>query len=233
MKIIAHRGYSAKFPENTMAAFQAAVDVGTDMIEFDVLLSKDRIPVIVHDETLDRTTNGKGKVAQFTLSELKKLDAGKGETIPTLEEVLSTIQKTPLHIEIKTEAVGDQIPGGVEELVLELVDRFNIGSTCVISSFSNIPLFRIREMNSAIAIAATFDHSLNDNDKNMLEKLQPAAIHLPINKIRTVDVDYASVNNLRVNVFTVNSPMHMKSAQDLCVDGIFTNEVEKALQFFT
>ncbi|MEZ4846260.1 MAG: glycerophosphodiester phosphodiesterase family protein [Bdellovibrionota bacterium] len=67
MKIIAHRGYSAKFPENTMAAFKAAVDAGTDMMEFDVLLSKDKVPVIMHDQTLNRTTNGKGMVAAYTL----------------------------------------------------------------------------------------------------------------------------------------------------------------------
>ncbi|MEZ4846261.1 MAG: glycerophosphodiester phosphodiesterase [Bdellovibrionota bacterium] len=135
--------------------------------------------------------------------------------IPTLEEVISTFQKTPLHIEIKSEAVGDQVKGGVEELVLELVDRFGIESTCVISSFSSIPLFRIRDMNSKIAIAATFDHSLNDADKHMIEQLRPFAIHLPINKIRNSDVDYASVNDLRINVYTVNSPVQMKSAQDL------------------
>jgi glycerophosphoryl diester phosphodiesterase len=232
MKIIGHRGYSAKFPENTMMAFQAAVDAGADMIEFDVLLSKDKVPVIMHDETLDRTTNGKGPVALYTLNELKKLDAGKGETIPTLEEVLSSI-KIPLHIEIKSEAVSDQVKGGVEELVLELVERFNIGSTCIISSFSNVPLFRIREMNQKIAVATTFDHSLDERDKRTIEKLQPSAIHLPINKVKSQDMDYASVNGLPVNVYTVNSPVNMKQAQNLCVEGIFTNEVEKALLFFT
>ena len=101
MKIIGHRGYSAKYPENTLAAFQAAMDVGADMIEFDILLSKDNIPVIIHDDTLNRTTNGKGRVATYTLAELKKLDAGNGETIPTFEELLELTQKKIfLHIEM-------------------------------------------------------------------------------------------------------------------------------------
>jgi glycerophosphoryl diester phosphodiesterase len=234
MKIIAHRGYSAKHPENTIAAFQAAMDVGADMIEFDVLLSKDLIPVIIHDETLNRTTNGKGKVSSYTLEELKKLDAGRGETIPTLEEILMLTQnKIFLHIEIKSEAVSHQTSNGVEELTLALIEKYDLTKSCIISSFVPVPLLRIREMNSKIAVAHTFDHSLKEADKYLIEKLKPEALHLPIQKIRTEDMDYASVKKLPVNVYTVNTPMHMKLAQDLCVDGIFTNEVEKALEFFT
>lgn len=234
MKIIGHRGYSAKYPENTLAAFQAAMDVGADMIEFDVLLSKDSVPVIIHDDTLNRTTNGKGKVVDFTLDQLKKLDAGKGEAIPTLEEVMILAQKKIfLHIEIKSEAVSNQVKNGVEELVLALIEKYDLQKNCIISSFASVPLFRIRDLNPKIAVAHTFDHSLNDADKHTLEKLMPEALHLPINKIKSDDMDYASVNKLPVNVYTVNSPVHMKSAQDLCVDGIFTNEVEKALLFFT
>ncbi len=234
MKIIGHRGYSAKFPENTLMAFQGAIDAGADMIEFDVLLSKDHIPVVIHDDTLHRTTNGKGLVASLSLKELKKLDAGQGEAIPTLEEVLQLTQnKIPLHIEIKSEAVAKNESGGIEELTLELAGKYNIESTCVISSFSTIPLARIRKINPRIAVAHTFDHSLNDMDKNTIEKLKPQAIHLSIHKIKSSDMDYASVNGLQVSVYTVNSPVQMKLAQDLCVDGIFTNEVEKALVFFT
>ncbi len=234
MKIIGHRGYSAKHPENTLAAFQGAMDVGADMIEFDVLLSKDSVPVIIHDETLNRTTNGKGKVVDFTLDQLKKLDAGKGEAIPTLEEVIQLAQKKIfLHIEIKSEAVSHQIQNGVEELVLALIEKYDLQKNCIISSFASVPLFRIRYMNSKIALAHTFDHSLNDADKHVLEKLKPEALHLPIQKIKSDDMDYASINKLPVNVYTVNTPVHMKAAQDLCVDGIFTNEVEKALLYFT
>jgi len=226
MKIIAHRGYSAKYPENTLAAFEAAMDVGADMLEFDVLLSKDKVPVIIHDDTLDRTTNGKGLVASLTLKELKKLKAGGEELIPTLEEVLQlTKSKIDLHIEIKTEAVAEEQKDGVEELTLGLVNKYNFNSACIISSFSLLPLSRIKQMDSTLALAHTFDHSLNDVDKNAIERLKPSAIHLPINKIRREE--------MLVNVYTVNSPVQMKMAQDLCVEGIFTNEVEKALVFFT
>ena len=74
--VVAHRGYRGKFPENTLAAFEAAIDVEADMIELDVCLTSDRVPVVIHDETLDRTTDGKGLVSEHSLSDLKKLDAG-------------------------------------------------------------------------------------------------------------------------------------------------------------
>jgi len=87
MKIIAHRGASAHAPENTLTAFQLALDQGADGIELDVMLSKDGQLVVIHDETVDRTTNGTGKVAEMDLVELKVLDAGQGESLPTLPEV--------------------------------------------------------------------------------------------------------------------------------------------------
>ena len=94
--VVAHRGYSARYPENTASAFDAAISAGADMIELDVCITKDRVPVVIHDQTLERTTDGAGMVSEFNLSELKKLDAGswfspefKGESIPTLEEILT------------------------------------------------------------------------------------------------------------------------------------------------
>ena len=97
--VVAHRGYSAQYPENTVSAFEAAIDAGADMIELDVCLTKDRVPVVIHDKTLERTTDGNGLVSELTLSKLKKLDAGswfspefKGLTIPTLEEILLQIK---------------------------------------------------------------------------------------------------------------------------------------------
>ncbi len=235
MIIIGHRGYSAKFPENTISSFQAAMDASADMIEFDVLLSQDRIPVIIHDETLDRTTNGSGKVAAMKLSELKELNAGNDQTIPTLEEVLQLTQnKISLHVEIKSEAVQQtQTSNGVEEQVLQLLEKYGHMSSCVISSFSSTALFRVRQMNPHVATGMTFDRSMNDADKALVEKLKPSAIHLPINKIQSDDMDFASTHGMNIHVYTVNTVVQMKHAQELCVDGIFTNEVEQAIHFFT
>ena len=111
--ICAHRGASNTHPENTIAAFKEAISLGAHMIEFDVRLSKDKKLVIIHDATVDRTTNGNGKVAELTLAELKVLDAGswkssefEGEKIPTLEEVLKIMPKnTWLNIHLKNDAI--------------------------------------------------------------------------------------------------------------------------------
>ena len=97
--VVAHRGYRGSYPENTLVAFEAAIRANTDMIELDVSLTRDRIPVVIHDNTLDRTTNGSGPVSEHTLAELKELDAGSwfstkfsGEAIPTLEELLMSVK---------------------------------------------------------------------------------------------------------------------------------------------
>lgn len=108
--VYAHRGASAEFPENTMAAFRRALELGADGIELDVHLSRDGHPVVIHDETVDRTTNGTGAIAEMTLAALKTLDAGAGETIPTLGEVLDLVGDA-LHvdIEVKANAAGEAV----------------------------------------------------------------------------------------------------------------------------
>ncbi|MGH9799898.1 MAG: glycerophosphodiester phosphodiesterase, partial [Blastocatellia bacterium] len=100
--VIAHRGASAYQPENTLAAFALAIAQGAQMIELDLHISRDNQVVVIHDETLDHTTNLKGRVDQLTLAEIKQADAGKGERVPTLEETLDlTIGKLRLYLEIK------------------------------------------------------------------------------------------------------------------------------------
>ena len=112
-RVIAHRGFSGAAPENTLAAVRAAIEVGADMVEIDVTLTSDGHIVVIHDETLDRTTTGSGRVSDFTLTELQRLDAGgwfaprfAGERIPTLDQVLDEIEgRILLNVEIKSEAV--------------------------------------------------------------------------------------------------------------------------------
>ena len=112
-RVIAHRGFSGAAPENTIASVRAAINVGADMAEIDVTLTSDGYIVVIHDETLDRTTDGSGEVFQFTLAELQELDAGSwfdrsfaGEPIPTLDQVLDEVEgRILLNVEIKSEAV--------------------------------------------------------------------------------------------------------------------------------
>ena len=117
MLIIAHRGASGYEPENTLRSFRKAIGLKSDAIELDVQLTKDNKLVVIHDETVNRTTNGKGKVKDLTLRELRKLDAGKGEKVPTLEEVFNLVKrKVKIHVELK----GNNIAKPVNDLIKNL-----------------------------------------------------------------------------------------------------------------
>ena len=110
MKIYAHRGASAEYPENTMAAFQRAIDLGADGIELDVHLSADGVPVVIHDETVDRTTDVTGPVSAMTAAELGSIDAGRGHGVPTLADVLDLVGNTlHVNIEIKSNQAGQAV----------------------------------------------------------------------------------------------------------------------------
>lgn len=109
-RIYAHRGASAELPENTLPAFARAVELGAYGIELDVHLSADGVPVVIHDETVDRTTNGTGAVADLTVEQLQALDAGNGEPVPTLRQVLDLVSgKIHVNIEIKAGEAGDAV----------------------------------------------------------------------------------------------------------------------------
>lgn len=136
---IAHRGASASEPENSLRAFKEAVDLGADMIEVDVHLSKDGQPVIIHDATLERTTNGRGYVKDRTLLELKKLDAGQGERIPTLQEAIDLARgKCGLYVELKAPAT----PGPV----VETIRANGFEGEVIICSFHHALLKQVKEL---------------------------------------------------------------------------------------
>lgn len=114
-KIYGHRGASAEYPENTLPAFRRALELGVEGIELDVHLSADGVPVVIHDETVDRTTNGQGAVADLTVEQLRQLDAGQGEYVPTLAEVLDLVgDKLHVDIEVKANAAGEAVLKEVE-----------------------------------------------------------------------------------------------------------------------
>jgi glycerophosphoryl diester phosphodiesterase len=155
-KCIAHRGWSGQAPENTIAAIRMAANhPEIEMIEVDVQMSRDGVPVIIHDYVLDRTTNGSGKIGYFTLEELKKLDAGSwfsttyaGETIPTLEEVLQETEgKAQLNLEIKRG--GDWYPD-IEKKVAELIHKYDSESDIVITSFNHETIHTFAKVAPAI-----------------------------------------------------------------------------------
>ncbi len=139
--VAAHRGFSSDYPENTMSAFKAALDVGVDQIETDVRVTKDGELVLIHDGKVNRTTNSTGKVRDFTLAELKQLDAGKGEKIPTFTELMELVKDHPtitLDIELKEypSDVGETLAFSVCDRVLKIVDDYGFADRVVLNTFS-------------------------------------------------------------------------------------------------
>ena len=172
--IVAHRGCSATHPENTLAAFKAAIAAGADMIELDVNLSADRQLVVIHDRTVGRTTNGRGAVGALTLAQMARLDAGSwfdprfgSERIPTLAQVLDSVRgRLMVNIEIKPEAVEGHGPvDAVERQVLELVHDRSMDDATLVSSFEWRVLERIRRLDSRIALGLLCE---NPSDRSAL-----------------------------------------------------------------
>jgi len=138
--IIAHRGASGYEPENTLRSVKKALELGADTVEVDVHASRDGYMVVIHDARLERTTDGKGYAKDMTLKELKKLDAGLGEQIPTLEEVIQLVKgKARLVVELK-------VPG-TEERVLQEIKENLLEDEAVITSFYHPVIRRVKELN--------------------------------------------------------------------------------------
>jgi glycerophosphoryl diester phosphodiesterase len=158
--IIAHRGDSGARPENTLSAFKQAISVGADLVEMDVQLTKDGHVVVLHDVTVNRTTDGTGSVRELTLAELKKLDAGypsrfqgafKGERIPTLGEALEVLRgKKKALIEIKRESVTADEDNGIEAKVMAEIDRLRMAKEVVVISFERKSLVRCQKLNADV-----------------------------------------------------------------------------------
>jgi len=147
---MAHRGFSGQYPENTLLAFQKAIEVGADVIEFDVRSSKDGELVVIHDSTVDRVSNGTGRVDQLTLAELKKLDLGLGQKIPTLKETLDLVAgKTGLNIHVRVK--GKQL-----DRVVELIKEYDIVEEAFIVTKDPQEVLRLRKKYPEIHVCSLY-----------------------------------------------------------------------------
>ncbi len=231
--VIGHRGACAYFPENTMASFRGALGLGADMIEFDIQLSRDGIPVVFHDERIDRCTDGSGTVAEHSLAELKQLDAGswfakryEGERIPALEEVLGFCRgRIAVNIEIKTEAVTDELRGGIEEKALTLVREGGMYDHAVFSSFDPRALAHLRRIDPDVPLAILYDKKYfkNKMPSAIVEELRADCFNCSAREIGRAWMHDCLSHEIPVNVYTANSRVSMRRLIGLGVSGIFTN----------
>ncbi len=238
--LIAHRGASGHAPENTLVAVRRAMDMRAEMVEVDILLSKDGIPVLLHDPSLDRTTDGTGVVSNFTLEELKALDAGTwfgeqfaGEQIPTVDELLAMCKgKMALNLEIKTQAVSDMQEGGVVEKVVELVRKHGMERNVIFSSFDPRAIVQLKAIAPDIAGAILYDnrHYEGAHPVDIVSSLGADAFNCHWRQVSSGLVDSLHRVNVPINVYTVNSDTLMHRMLDLGVDGIFTDYPDVLLQ---
>lgn len=222
--VIAHRGASKAAPENTMAAFEQAVAMKSDMIELDTQRTKDGHFVVIHDRTLQRTTNGKGRVADHTLDELRTLDAGSwfdesfaGEPIPTLADVLKAMKsRCAVNIEIKNLPYPDE---GVEQALVDLLEEVNFPTEdIIVSSFDHLCLKRLSDIAPSLATAMLFGHV-----PSSLSGLDTKTLHPHWQVIRPEFVEWVRETGQKVNVYTVDSPKRWEKLIEVGIDGIITN----------
>lgn len=222
MLIYAHRGYSAKYPENTLSAFKAALP-HVDGIELDVQLTRDGRLVVIHDETVDRTTNGSGFVKDMTLRQLRLLRTESGERIPTLEEVLVLLEPTDvtLNIELKTDRFDYD---GIEYLTWLAVTEFKLEERVVFSSFNPDTLVRLRDIarEARIAVLTTDGHP---NLIEFVERIGAEAVHAQPEFMGTRDWMTLREQNRLLGLYTINDPSELPDMTG--VDAIMTDEVER------
>jgi len=224
---VAHRGASALAPENTMAAFEKAVELGADVIELDLHLSRDGELVAIHDDTLDRTTDGHGPVHQRSLAELMRLDAGRwfgegfaGQRIPTLAQVLDRFAgKVPLALEIKA---GSTFFPGIEERVVSALRRHAAIDQAAVASFDHHALRRLKEIEPTIRTAAL----LVGRPVALSALAGPAranGLALEASFVTRSEVEACRAAGLKLVVWVVNDPAQMRHFIRLGVDGIITD----------
>ena len=231
--IIAHRGYRARYPENTLIAFEAALDAGVDMIELDVMLSKDRKMVVIHDAELERTTNGRGTVAHHTLEELKQLDAGSwfdarfaGVRLPTLEEVLNLVKgRAALNIEIKRGAYEPHHPpDAVEAQVVELVRRKGGMDSVLVSSFEWRVLETMANMRERPAMALLSRYPDQDHHLDACRNVGAFSWHPSYLAVNEEHIRKMHDAGLLVFPYNADMPEDVQRMLDMGVDGVITSD---------
>lgn len=235
--IFAHRGSSAYAPENTLAAFNLAIQQHADAIEMDVKLTRDGKVVVIHDQTVDRTTGASGRVGALSLEEIRKLDAGsrfdlsfQGERVPTLQEVFETIGEQ-LYYDVELTnyvSLTDSLP----EKVAEIVQKVGLAPRILFSSFNPIALIRVRNKLPQVPIALLARPGKSGRwARSWLGRLIAyQSLHIERRDAAPGLVEKTHGQGHRLNVYTVNAREEMSNLFKMGVDGVFTDDPPLARQ---
>jgi glycerophosphoryl diester phosphodiesterase len=234
-RIIAHRGWSGRYPENTLAAVNAALELGVEMVEIDVTVTADHEVVVIHDETLDRTTTGRGPVSGASFEQLRALDAGSwfaaafvGERIPSLAEVLELCRgRSLLNVEIKPEAVSLDAPS----LVADLVTTAGMVDSVVISSFDPEGLRQLASTRPELATASLLNPQTHRGmgPVDIVGQVASRALHVSDSQLTSEIVDPCRANRIPIAVYTINSLQRLREIRS-DVAAIFTDHPDRMLE---
>jgi glycerophosphoryl diester phosphodiesterase len=235
--VFGHRGAAAYAPENTLASFRLAMEQGAHGVEFDVHLTRDGVPVVIHDFSLDKTTSGHGPVVEHEYEDLEALDAGShkgsefaGEPIPTLEEVFRLLSgKLAMNVEVKADT------DGIEDAVAALIDQYGVNDWVIVSSFNPLILQRFAAKYPQIALGYLYDESMPYEEfLQLLTNVKLQARHPHHTMIDASFVRVAKQFGYRINTWTVNEPARAIELRQFGVDVIITDTPDvilKALGF--
>ncbi|MGD9131243.1 MAG: glycerophosphodiester phosphodiesterase family protein [Candidatus Bathyarchaeota archaeon] len=211
---IGHRGARAYEPENTLRSFKRAIELGVDAVELDVRRTKDNEIVVIHNANVNKTTDGRGSVSDFTLEEIKKFVTAEGEHIPTLGEVLEFVGKrVKVLVELKET--------GIEEKVLDLIRKTGLMENVIIISFHEEALRKVRELDAKVATGLIYVRHKNPLQSALELK---AEYLLPLYRFtHSANIKKAHEKGLKVIVWTINNPEEAAEYKKKGVDGIATD----------
>lgn len=226
---IAHRGFSGKYPENTMLAFRKAIEAGADGIELDVHYTKDGQLVIIHDEEIDRTCDGKGFVCDFTYEELQQFDASAGfrgvygvNRIPTLREYFELVKPLPkfiTNIELKT---GINVYPGIEKMVLDMIKEFGLEDRIIISSFNHFSVTRFKALCPEMKCGFLEGDWIIDFG-SYAKKNGVEFVHPRFNTVIEETAKEIADNGIGINTWTVNTEDEVRRLYALGVNAVISN----------
>ena len=225
MLCIGHRGAMGHAPENTLLSMQKALDLGVPWVELDVYEVEGHL-IVIHDKTLERTTNGAGYVMEQTFDYLRSLDAGKGQKIPTLDEVFDLIQrKAGINIELK----GPDTAGPVAAFI----DRYRLNGwtddEILVSSFNHRELKKIKGLDGKVRIGPLIKE-IPEGNAAFAEEMGAFTVHVSLKYITRAFVEDAHHRGLKVYVYTINRLNDIARMRSFGVDGVFTNYPERVLK---
>lgn len=235
--VFGHRGSMAYAPMNTLAAFELAYAQGAAGIELDVHRSKDGHPVIVHNFTLDETTNGKGAVSGKSLAELKTLDAGSwyaddfaGEQIPSLDEVFESLgKKLLINIEIKSILPNTD---GLEQTTADCIQRHQMQARVLVSSFNPYALRRFKRIMPTVMTGLLYAPAMQTDIQSAAADTPHQARHPHHSMVDETYMRWAKANHYYVNTWPVNSPERARELKKLGVNAVITDHPDKIMAAF-